>query len=133
MNATQIRIINRIQNTTLKFSLFMFLLFLFTQLGVAQIQPIVSSFEERVKLFDYEATDLGVRKIEIEKKGNVMIEDVTFIGVPGEDPVKAYIVSPEASGSFAGLARQDHRQKARSAFHAQTAPRPPQSLPAVWE
>jgi cephalosporin-C deacetylase-like acetyl esterase len=58
-----------------------------------------------VKLvFDYDnKADLKVRKIGVEKRGDVTIRDITFAGVPGRDDVKAYLVEPESSGPFAGI------------------------------
>lgn len=79
------------------------LLFFVTQPGMAQSQNAVPTLAQRKALFDYEKADLGIQEIGIEKRGTVTIHDITFVGIPGKNPVKAYLVVPEGSGSFAGV------------------------------
>ena len=73
------------------------------QLGIAQTQPPAPSFEQRAALFNYDHTDLGIKEVGSEKRGKVTVRDITFIGIPGRDPIKAYLVVPEGTGPFAGV------------------------------
>ncbi|MCE7990496.1 MAG: hypothetical protein HEP71_00895 [Roseivirga sp.] len=79
------------------------LLFFATESGMAQSQDRVPTLAERKALFNYEKTDLGIKEIGSEKRGTVTVHDITFVGIPGKNPVKAYLVVPEGSGSFAGI------------------------------
>lgn len=77
---------------------------LIVQLGMAQTQQATLSFEERIALFNYDKTaPLQIKDIGVEKRGTVTIRDITFAGIPGKDPVKAYLVVPEGTGPFAGI------------------------------
>jgi dienelactone hydrolase len=53
-------------------------------------------------LFQYDnKAPLNVQVAGTEKRGDVTVQDVTFVGL--KDPIKAYIVSPAGSGPFAGI------------------------------
>lgn len=55
-------------------------------------------------MFEYDdKADLNVVEIEVEKRGDVTVRDITFTGIPGGDNVKAYLVDLEGSGPFAGI------------------------------
>ena len=103
--STNLKIWNMFGNRNATMSIFIIIsLMLFTaQLGIAQTQPSGLSFEQRVALFNYDNTDLGIKEVGREKRGTVTVRDITFVGIPGKDPVKAYVVEPEGSGSFAGI------------------------------
>jgi dienelactone hydrolase len=54
------------------------------------------------KLFQYDNTaPLNIKEVGTEKRGDVTIHDITFIGT--KDPISAYIVTPSGSGPFAGI------------------------------
>jgi dienelactone hydrolase len=61
--------------------------------------------KERVALFDYDAdADLQVEVIGTEERDGVTVQDITFVPIADEDPVKAYIVTPGSDAeSFAGI------------------------------
>lgn len=62
------------------------------------------SFEDRIALFSYDVTaDFDVKEGGTEQRGEVIIRDVTFVGITGADPVEAYIVEPTSDGSYAGI------------------------------
>ena len=61
------------------------------------------TFEQRKALFNYEKVGFDVKVVSEEKRGNVTVQDITFTGIPGKDPVKAYLVIPDASGPHAGI------------------------------
>ena len=70
----------------------------------AQSQAFEMSFEDRRALFNYDVnTNFDVKEVGTEQRGEVIIRDVTFVGIKGLDPIEAYIVEPEGSGSFAGI------------------------------
>lgn len=74
------------------------------QSSIAQAQQSIPSLEQRIALFDYDNTvDLDIREVGVEQRGSVTIRDITFVGVPGRDPVKAYLVVPEGSELSAGI------------------------------
>jgi dienelactone hydrolase len=53
-------------------------------------------------LFDYDKnTPLDIREIGVEKRGDVTVRDITFVGT--KDPIKAYLVTPAQSGPHAAI------------------------------
>jgi hypothetical protein len=92
------------RKTSMRFSALIGLMLFVVQSGVAQIQEPVAISERRIDLFDYDASaDLGIEEVSIEKRGAVTIRDITFVGLSGKEPVKAYLVVPEGTGPFAGV------------------------------
>jgi hypothetical protein len=80
------------------------LVFFAVQPGIAQTQGPDQSFEQRIALFDYDKTiDLNLKDIGVEKRGNITVRDISFVGIPGKDPIKAYLVVPEGPGPFPGI------------------------------
>ena len=78
--------------------------FILFSIQVDQLQAQTTlTFNERKALFDYEKVAFSVQQIGSEKRGNVTIKDITFVGIPGKDPVKAYLVVPDGSGTHAGI------------------------------
>lgn len=73
--------------------------------------PVVAQEEEpvlpaeRVSLFDYDTeADLEIEVIGTEERDGATVQDITFVPIPGEDPVKGYIVTPTADAeSYAGI------------------------------
>jgi dienelactone hydrolase len=61
--------------------------------------------EERAALFDYDAdVDLQVVVVDTEERDGVTVQNITFVPVPDEDPVKGYIVTPNTDDeSYAGI------------------------------
>ncbi len=62
-----------------------------------------TTMAERIALFDYEQSDFQIREVASERRETVTIQDITFVGIPGEEPVQAYIVMPNGQGPFAGV------------------------------
>jgi cephalosporin-C deacetylase-like acetyl esterase len=59
---------------------------------------------DRVSLFDYDGSaPLQVESIGTETRDGVKIQDITFVPIPGQAPVKAYIVSPSEEGVYPGI------------------------------
>jgi dienelactone hydrolase len=61
--------------------------------------------EERAALFDYDAKiDLQVEVIGTEERDGVTVQDITFVPIPDEAPVKAYIITPnDKAEQLAGI------------------------------
>ncbi|MEP1095054.1 MAG: hypothetical protein ABJG78_08085 [Cyclobacteriaceae bacterium] len=98
------RTMNSNGNTKSSIAIMISLMLFTAQLSIAQTQPSVLSFQQRVELFNYDNTvDLDIKEVGVEKRGTVAIQDITFVGVLGQDPVKAYLVVPEGTGPFAGV------------------------------
>jgi hypothetical protein len=75
-----------------------------SQLSIAQTLPTEFSMEQRTALFNYnKTTDLDINEIGSEKRGSVTILDITFVGIEGKQPVKAYLVLPKGPGPHAGI------------------------------
>jgi len=61
-------------------------------------------FDLRTALFKYDnKVDLGVKEVAAEKRGDVTIRDISFVGIAGKPSIKAYLVIPNGAGSFAGV------------------------------
>ncbi len=70
--------------------------------SIAQSEDL--SFEQRKALFEYDKSlGFSVNEIGVEKRGSVIIRDITFVGAPGSDPIEAYLVEPDGPGPFAGI------------------------------
>jgi cephalosporin-C deacetylase-like acetyl esterase len=55
-------------------------------------------------LFNYDNTaDLEIKEVGVERRGDVTIHDLSFVGVQGQAPTKAYLVVPDGEGPFAGI------------------------------
>ena len=92
------------RNTAPCITIVTILVFFSVQPGIAQTHGPVQSFEQRVALFDYDKTiDLNLKDIGVEKRGTITVRDISFVGIPGKDPTKAYLVVPEGPGPFAGI------------------------------
>lgn len=62
------------------------------------------SSEPQSRLFAYDdIADFDVQVIETRQQDNVIVEDISFIGVPDKSRVSAYLVRPSGDGSFAGV------------------------------
>jgi cephalosporin-C deacetylase-like acetyl esterase len=58
----------------------------------------------RAALFQYDKkASLVVKEISAERRGDVTVRDVTFIGVLGKPEIKAYLIVPNGAGPFAGI------------------------------
>ena len=69
---------------------------------ITQAQP-TSDFAKRVSLFQYDKnSSLNFKQISSEKRGEVVVNDITFSGA-GKHEVKAYLVVPNGAGPFAGV------------------------------
>lgn len=92
------------RDNRMHFAVMIFFIIINIQLAFAQTQTSALSYEQRIALFNYDkTTDLGIVKFGSEKRGTVTISDITFVGIPGKDPIKAYLVMPEGDGPFAGI------------------------------
>jgi dienelactone hydrolase len=61
-------------------------------------------FDAQAALFRYDASaDLKVEEAGAEKQGSATVHDIRFTPLPGQPPVKAYLVTPEGKGPFAGV------------------------------
>src|SRR5437763_15068284 len=71
----------------------------------AMVRPAPAADEtDPGALFRYDtAADLKVEEAGVEKQGTVSVHDLRFTPAPGRDPVKAYLVTPEGKGPFAGI------------------------------
>lgn len=55
-------------------------------------------------LFTYDAAaPLRLQELGVERRGEVSVRDVTFVGHPKNEPVRAYVVTPPGKGPFAGV------------------------------
>lgn len=60
------------------------------------------AFSAESDLFAYDkAAPLNVREVGVERRGDVTVHDLTFVGV--KDPIKAYLVVPAGSGPHAAV------------------------------
>lgn len=79
-----------------------FLLF-FSIFNLAQGQ-LHTPMKDRVALFNYDkSAAFDVKGIGSEKQGNVTVRDISFIGIPNDKRVNAFLVVPEGNGPFAGI------------------------------
>lgn len=64
-----------------------------------------SQSEPQSRLFTYDdIADFDVQVIETRQQDNVIVEDISFIGVPDKSRVSAYLVRPSSGdGPFAGI------------------------------
>lgn len=70
----------------------------------AQSTPSEQAMKQRIALFNYDAkAPLGLQTSSIENRGAVTIRDISFAGFPGKTVVKAYLVTPDGTGPFAGI------------------------------
>ena len=61
-------------------------------------------FDSRTALFKYDnKADLRVNEVGVEKRGDVTVRDIAFVGIAGKPPIKAYLVVPNGAGPFAGV------------------------------
>ncbi|HSE33303.1 MAG TPA: acyl-CoA thioester hydrolase/BAAT C-terminal domain-containing protein [Pyrinomonadaceae bacterium] len=80
-------------------TIFPALVFAFVLTGHAQTKSDAS-----VSRFAYnQNSPLSVKEISVEKRGDVIVRDVTFVPSPGGREVKAYVVVPAGNGPFAGI------------------------------
>lgn len=80
----------------------LFLFFLLSVAGLAQSGP--SPFDQLAGHFDYPRTaPLNFDERGVEKRGNVLIIDLTYDGGSDGDHVPAYLVVPHGDGPFAAI------------------------------
>jgi dienelactone hydrolase len=55
-------------------------------------------------LFEYDTSaGFALKELGVEKRDGASVRDISFVAVPGKEPVKAYLVVPEGKGPFAGV------------------------------
>lgn len=63
-----------------------------------------STMTERIALFDYDKNvAFDTKVVGIEKRGSITIKDISFVGISGQEPIKAFLVIPEGSDACAGI------------------------------
>ncbi len=62
-----------------------------------------ADMEARIALFNYDEVTFDPVQIGEERKGSVTIQDIRFVGIPGRDSIRAYLVVPDGPGPFAGV------------------------------
>lgn len=73
-------------------------------LGATSVIAAGDDFSSRIALFKYDnKADLHVKEIATEKRGDVTVRDITFVGITGKPDIKAYLVVPNGAGPFAGV------------------------------
>lgn len=61
------------------------------------------AFVVRSTLFAYDVkADMAFKTIGSERRDKVTVDDISFVALPGRSPLKAYLVTPDGPGPFAG-------------------------------
>lgn len=88
-----------------RFSLAALSLTLLLAAGSASAQSTTPQAPDLAQLLSYDSSKpLDVNVVNVERRGDVRVEDITFASVAGNPPIQAYLVQPEdGTGPFAGV------------------------------
>jgi dienelactone hydrolase len=75
-----------------------------TAVNAADPAAVDPAFQAQAALFTYDTgAPFDLKENGVETRDGVTVRDVSFTAVPGQPPVKAYLVVPPGKGPFAGV------------------------------
>jgi dienelactone hydrolase len=75
-----------------------------TAVAAADDAAVDPAFQAQAALFAYDTrASFDVKESGVETRDGVTVRDISFTAVPGQPPVKTYVVVPPGKGPFAGV------------------------------